>query len=361
MLVKLGFGFYRHMLNRAHYDFAVQCGATHAVVHLVDYTHQGQAQTKSSQPVGGVQGWGLAGGTPEFMWSKETLLQLKQDMQEAGLQLEAIENFDPAHWFDVLLDGPHRQGQLAYLQQIIRNVGGAGIPIFGYNFSIAGVCARSTSLDARGRAETVGMNGVDETCTAPMPANMVWNMRLGSPVGSGLVPETTTEALWERLTVFLRALVPVAEEVGVRLAAHPDDPPLACMRQQPRLVYQPRLYQRLLDIMPSPANALEFCLGTLQEMTDGDIYETCTRHSRQGDIAYIHFRNVRGKVPHYTETFIDDGDIDMRRIVGILRENRFDGVLVPDHTPQMSCDAPWHAGMAYAMGYMKALLDELIK
>lgn len=186
--MKLGFGFYRHMLNRSHYDFAVQCGATRAVVHLVDYTHQGQAQAKNSQPVGGVQGWGLAGGTPESMWTKETLLQLKQDMQEAGLQLEAIENFDPAHWYDVLLGGAQRQRQLAHLQQIIRNVG--------------------------------------------------------------------------------------------------------------------------------------------------------------------------GKVPHYTETFFDDGDIDMRRIVGIWRENRYEGVIVPDHTPQMSCGAPWHAGMAYAMGCMKALFDE---
>jgi mannonate dehydratase len=357
-LVKLGFGFYRHMLNRAHYDFAVQCGATHAVVHLVDYTHQGPAQGKSSQPVGGTQGWGVAGGTPESMWSRESLIGLKQALNDAGLQLEAIENFDPVHWYDVLLGGAQRQRQLEHLQQIIRNVGAARIPIFGYNFSIAGVCGRCSGRNARGRAETVGMNGMDEACTAPMPDNMVWNMRLGSPEGSGVIPETTTDELWERLTVFLRALVPVAEKVGVRLAAHPDDPPVACMRQQPRLVYQPQLYQRLLDIAPSPANALEFCLGTLQEMTEGDIYQTCDRHSRQGDIAYIHFRNVRGKVPHYTETFIDDGDIDMRRIVSILRANRFEGTLVPDHTPQMSCDAPWHAGMAYAMGYMKALLDE---
>ena len=356
--MKLGFGFYCHMLNRAHYDFAVQCGATHAVVHLVDYTHQGPAQSSSNQPVGGGQGWGVAGGTPERMWSLDALLQLKQDMQDAGLQLEAIENFDPAHWYDVLLAGPDRQPQLVNLQQIIRNVGAAGIPIFGYNFSIAGVCGRRTLGDARGRAETVGMQGMDEVCTAPMPDNMVWNMRLGSVAESGVLPEITHEELWERLTVFLRALVPVAEEVGVRLAAHPDDPPLARMRRQPRLVYQPQMYQRLLDIVPSPANALEFCLGTLQEMTEGDIYETCERHSRQGNIAYIHFRNVRGKAPAYTETFIDDGDIDMRRIIKILQENHFDGMLVPDHTPQMSCDAPWHAGMAYAMGYMKALLDE---
>lgn len=346
------------MLDKQYYDFAVQCGATHAVVHLVDYTYQGQAPASSNQPVGGGQGWGVAGGTPEAMWSLDALLRLKQDMQEAGLQLEAIENFDPAHWHDVLLAGPQRQQQLEHLQQIIRNVGAAGIPIFGYNFSIAGVCGRRRSRDARGRAETVGMQGMDKVCTTPMPDNMVWNMRLGSLAGSGVLPEISHEDLWERLTVFLRTLVPVAEEAGVRLAAHPDDPPVPRMRRQPRLVHQPHMYQRLLDIVPSPANALEFCLGTLQEMTEGDIYEACERHSREGDIAYIHFRNVRGKAPAYTETFVDDGDIEMRRVVEILRNNRFAGMLVPDHTPQMSCDAPWHAGMAYAMGYMKALLDE---
>ena len=73
----------------------------------------------------------------------------------------------------------------------------------------------------------------------------------------------------------------------------------------------------------------------------------------------MHFRNITGKVPTYKETFIDDGDIDMLRILEILKRNQFDGVLIPDHTPQMSCSAPWHAGMAYAMGYMRAAMKTL--
>ena len=354
--MKLGFGFYKHMLNREHYDFAVQCGATHAVVHLVDYFYQGDQAGQSTQPVGGQTGWGLAGGTPDEMWSTGSLLQLKQSLNDSGLELEAIENFDPAHWFDVLLDGPQKQVQLEHLKQIIRSVGAAGIPIFGYNFSIAGVCGRLTKHNARGHAETVGMDGMDEGADTPMPDNMVWNMTYADR-SQGTLPDISHEQLWERLSDFLQALVPVAQAAGVRLAAHPDDPPVSRMRHQPRLVYQPDMYQRLLDIVPSRHNALEFCLGTLQEMTEGDIYEVCDRYTQQGDVAYIHFRNVRGKVPHYTETFIDDGDIDMRRIVAILRKNRYAGVVIPDHTPQMTCQAPWHAGMAYAMGYMKALLD----
>jgi mannonate dehydratase len=78
------------------------------------------------------------------------------------------------------------------------------------------------------------------------------------------------------------------------------------------------------------------------------------RYSRQGKIAYIHLRNVVGKVPNYRETFIDEGDVDMIRILSILSRNGFDGVIIPDHTPQMNCPAPWHAGMAHTIGFILA-------
>ena len=148
----------------------------------------------------------------------------------------------------------------------------------------------------------------------------------------------------------------MAEQAGVTLAAHPDDPPMPTMRGQPRLVYQPHMFQKLLDLHPSPANSLEFCIGTVAEMSEGDVYEATDNYSRQKKLAYVHFRNVTGKVPHYRETFVDDGDVDMLRVLRILHRNEFDGVIIPDHTPQMTCDAPWHAGMAYALGYMKAAL-----
>jgi mannonate dehydratase len=129
------------------------------------------------------------------------------------------------------------------------------------------------------------------------------------------------------------------------------------VRAQPRLVYQPQLYQKLINLKPSPRNALEFCVGTLAEMTEGDIYDAVDTYSRQGKLAYVHLRNVRDKVPHYRETFIDDGAVDILRVLRILKQNNFTGVLIPDHAPQMSCAAPWHAGMAYALGYMRAGLQ----
>ena len=356
--MKLGFGFYRHMLTRANYDFAVQCGATHAVVHLVDYFNQGNKVHGEDQPIGDLHGgWGIAGGTPDEAWSEASLRAMKEELAGAGLQLEAIENFDPMHWHDVLLDGPKKHQQIERLKQIIRNVGAAGIPVFGYNFSIAGVAGRVSGAGARGGARTVGMEGPAESNTAPIPNGMVWNMVYDRNAAPGTLPQIDHDTLWSRLEFFLKELLPVAEQAGVRLAAHPDDPPMPWVRGQPRLVYQPWMFQRLIDLSASRSNALEFCLGTMAEMTEGDIYEATDRHSRQGDIGYIHFRNVRGKAPHYTETFIDEGDIDMRRIMEILHRNGYDGVLIPDHAPQMTCDAPWHAGMAHAMGYMKALMD----
>jgi mannonate dehydratase len=190
-----------------------------------------------------------------------------------------------------------------------------------------------------------------------MPRGMVWNMIYDPNAPPGNVPSATPTQLWQRLKDFLDALVPVAEQAGVTLAAHPDDPPMPTIRSQPRLVYQPRLYQKLLELRPSPRNALEFCLGSLAEMTEGNIYETVDTYSRQGKLAYVHFRNVRGKVPFYRETFIDEGDVDMLRVLRILRKNGYDGVLIPDHAPPMACAAPWHAGMAYALGYMRAALQ----
>jgi len=354
--MKLGLGLYRHLLTRENFQFARQAGATHVVAHLVDYFKGGGAHNpRDSQPSGTEQGWGRA-GDPDQLWSLEELRDLRQAVEAEGLKLEAIENFDPAHWHDVLLGGPKKNQHLENVKTIIRRLGEAGIPIMGYNFSLAGVCGRVKGPFARGGAIAAGMDGPLDT---PMPKGMVWNMVVDADAPKGIVPSITPDELWRRLSGFLEAVLPVAEEAGVRLAAHPDDPPMPTMRGQPRLVYQPHLYQRLIDLHPSPANALEFCLGSLAEMTGGDVYEAVEQYSRQGRLAYVHFRNVKGKVPWYRETFVDDGDIDMIRVLQILKKNNFEGILIPDHTPQMTCDAPWHAGMAYALGYMRAALQML--
>ncbi|MDR0863775.1 MAG: mannonate dehydratase [Candidatus Symbiothrix sp.] len=351
--MKLGFGLYKHTLNVDHYRFAKQCGATHVVIHLVDYfgTESNNKQN-SNQPIGGKDGWGST-TMDSKIWSVDELLRIKKEINACGLELEAIENFDPAIWYDVLLDGPRKNEQIANLQQLIRNVGAAGIKIMGYNFSLAGVTSRIEGEFARGGAISVAMDKVDET---PIPNGMVWNMVYNPNAPEGVLAGITHEELWRRFQFFIENMIPVAEEAGVVLAAHPDDPPMPFIRKTPRLVYQPRMYQKLIDYNQSPANQLEFCLGSVAEMTEGNIYEAVDQYSSQHRIAYIHFRNIVGKVPNYKEVFVDEGDIDMFRVLRILKKNNFTGVLIPDHTPQMTCNAPWYAGMAYAMGYMKAAM-----
>ena len=343
------------MLNADHFRFARQIGATHVVAHWVDYFKSGSDNPADNQPTGGKGGWGTAGDS-DTLWTVEALTALRNEIENAGLTLEAVENFDPAHWHDVLLDGPKKRDQMENVKNIIRRVGQAGIPIMGYNFSLAGVAGRVTGPFARGGASSVGVNGPFEE---PMPRGMVWNMVYDAKAQKGTVPPITHEALWKRLFDFLREAIPVAEEAGVRLAAHPDDPPMPTMRGQPRLVYQPYHYQKLIDFHPSRSNALEFCVGTIAEMTEGDVYEAVDRYSRQGRIAYVHLRNVAGKVPNYHETFIDDGDVDMVRVLRILKSNGFDGTVIPDHTPQVSCRDSWHAGMAHALGFIRGVLNAI--
>lgn len=354
--MKLGLGLYRHQVTDENLAYAKQLGCTHLIVHMVDYFNQGDgAGEADSQPIGGTGGWGYTHA--RGAWSVEELAEIKTRIEAAGLVWEAIENFDPGMWFDVLLDGPRKHDQIEELKQLIRNLGAVGIPIMGYNFSLAGVAGRASGLAARGGAETVGARGgTDET---PVPNGMVWNMIYDADlIGTGVLPATTHEQLWERLAWFLAEIVPVAEQAGVRLALHPDDPPFAWVRRTPRLVYQIPMYQRVLDLVPSRSNAIECCVGTLAEMGGGhDLYDWLERYAGQGGLAYLHMRNVRGTVPDYTEVFIDEGQVDVLRVFRILKKHGFDGVIIPDHTPMVTSPAPWHVGKAFSLGYLRAMIS----
>lgn len=343
--VKLGLGLYPHLLTSDNLRFARQIGATHLVAHLPNWSSTG------------VRPGSVAGDGKSPIWTYEELRDLKSMINAEGLELAAIENFEPGHWSDVLLDGPRKSEQMEGLKQIIRNLGRAGIPVMGYNFSLAGVWGRTEGPWARGGARSVGYVEAEAPAQTPIPNGTVWNMVYDPQAPPGTIGTVTADELWSRAEYFLRELVPVAEEVGVRLAAHPDDPPLPSLRGTARLVYRPELYQRLFDLYPSHANAAEFCQGTIAEMQgEMDVYEAIDRYASQGKIAYVHFRNVRGKVPNYHEVFVDEGDVDMIRCLRLYHKHGYDGVIIPDHTPGVECAAPWHAGMAYALGYMRAAL-----
>jgi mannonate dehydratase len=353
--MKLGLGLYRALLSPENVRFARQIGATHIVAHIPGGFSRGKDRVITSDAE--QAGFGISRGD-DPIWRYEGLADLKAMINAEGLALEALENFEPAHWYDVLLDGPRRAEQMAHLKQIIRNVGRVGIPVFGYYFSLAGVWGRTEGPFARGGARSVDFADPPQT---PIPAGMVWNMVYDpdrfDPGGlSGAVGPVTPAEMWRRLERFLDELLPVAEEAGVKLAFHPDDPPLPELRGTPRLVTHPDHFQRVLDLRPSPASLIELCVGTVSEMPGGDVYACVDRYSRANRLAYVHLRNVRGKAPHYHEMFVDDGDTDMLRVLRILAANGYEGVLIPDHTPLVECAAPWHAGMAYAIGWMRAAL-----
>jgi mannonate dehydratase len=353
--MKLGLGLYRQMLTQRNYNFAKQLGVTHIIAHLVDYFKDDPRLPGKTD-----NGWGATQGRKED-WSVEKLRALKDEIEASGLTLAGIENFDPIHWHDVLLDGPKRDEQIDFIKTIIRNMGEVGIPVMGYNFSIAGVWGWRQGPFARGGAESVGLVESDIVGDHPIPNGMVWNMIYDQDAPEGFLEPVTHEQLWQRVEHFLSEIIPVAEEAGVKLAAHPDDPPMPTMRGHARLIHQPKYYDRLFNLVPSAHNTAEFCAGTVSEMGDNDIYDIIDRYSKRNKIGYVHMRNVVGSVPNYNEVFIDEGDIDILRVLEILHKNNYQGVITPDHTPQMDCEGSWHAGMAYAIGYLKAGLKQLEK
>lgn len=353
--LKLGLGLYRDSLTEENFRFARQSGATHLIVHLVDY-FKGRSPSLSSGLES--EGWGTSANQGK-LWSAEELLRIKKSIESHGLKWEAIENFDPSHWSDVLLDGPGKRRQIEDLKTIVRNVGKAGIPIMGYNFSIAGVWGLTKGPFGRAGAVSLRFDQGKIDVNHPIPDGMVWNMIYDPHATGGAVGPVSSEEMWQRVEYFLKEIIPVAEESGVRMAAHADDPPVESLRGTARLVNQPDKYQRLLDLVPSSSNGLEFCMGTTQEMREGDIYDSLDRYSKQKSVCYVHCRNVKGKVPRYQEVFVDEGDINMIKALGILSRNGYDGVVTPDHTPEMSCASPWHAGMAFALGYLRGVLQAI--
>ena len=168
--MKLGFGLYRNMLTPESLRFARQVGATHIVAHPPGSA--GPANDALMAKYGQQAGGGLSDPN-DPIWTYEGLRDLKALVNSEGLELEALENFAPSHWYDVLLDGPRRPQQMERLKQLIRDLGRVGIPIMGYYFSVAGVWGRTSGPNARGGAVSVGF---DDPVQPPIPAGMVWDM-----------------------------------------------------------------------------------------------------------------------------------------------------------------------------------------
>lgn len=302
------------------WDLAKQAGVTHAV--------SGVPLDDAGQP------------TPDL----NALLWQQARFREAGLELAVLETAFP--WAQhAKYGGPNAEAEIECCCELIRNMGKAGIPVACWNWMAVFNWTRSSlAIPTRGGAL---VTGYDHAAMAGAPLTEV-----------GEVPE---ERLWANLETFMRAVVPVAEEAGVKLALHPDDPPISPIRAVGRILTSPDAMLRALDLMPSPANGVTFCQGSFATM-NADIPAEIARFSARGAIHFVHFRDVRGTPERFQETFHDDGQTDMWAAMTAYRRHGFSGPLRPDHVPTMAGEGngdPGYEvlGRLFALGYIKGLAE----
>jgi mannonate dehydratase len=281
----------------------------------------------------------LAGDGPYLDYMR--LVQLRTQVEAAGLRLAAIQNI-PRSWYDQIIYGlPGREEQLDHYCRTVENVGKAGIPILHYNFHAVRVWRTSRHTHGRGGAFFTSYDH-----------SLIENAPLEGPKVIGEFE------MWGNFERFIRRIIPVAESVGLKMALHPDDPPISPIARAACLFSTVDSFQRVLDMVPSPSNGLLFCQGCFAELLGEGVYDAIRHFGGQGKVFYVHFRNVVGTMPSFREAFIDNGDIDMFRAMQAWKEVGFDGPMIPDHLPHMGGDSDYqHRARAHAVGYIKALMQ----
>lgn len=269
------------------------------------------------------------------------LLRLRMRAEDRGLRLIAIENV-PIRFYDrIMLGKEGRERQLENMQETIRNLGRAGIPVFGYHFIATGVWRTAWDTPIRGGAISNGFR-TDLAANAPLSYER----------------EYAEAEMWENYHWYMDRILPVAEEYGVRMALHPDDPPVPKLGGVPRLFRSFDSFKTAMETHPSPMHGLDFCHGCWSEMRGGaGVLDAIAHFGSQGRIFYVHFRDVKGGCDDFTECFIDEGNVDAVQVMRKLKQVGFNGFIIDDHVPKMVNDSPWnHRGRAYATGYLTGLL-----
>jgi len=289
----------------------------------------------------------LAGMGIGAVWPFEEMLKLREKVEDHGLILSVFETIGIPD--RVKMGLPGRDEDIDNFCESVRNMGRAGIPALCYNWMVHFNWLRtSTSTPIRGGATATGYNHKE--------------FQRGPLTELGEVEEG---ALWDGLEYFLSAVIPVADEAGVKLAMHPDDPPLSPIRGIGRIMTSTESFQRLLDMSPSPNNGITFCQGCFTEM-GVDIPATIHHFASQGRIHFVHFRNLTGTAENFTESFHDEGKQDMYAAMKAYHDAGFDGPMRPDHAPTMEGEdnsRPGYAiqGRLLAVGYMKGLIEAIEK
>ncbi len=277
-------------------------------------------------------------------WDFLEIVQVRTMVEDYGLRLEAIENTPISFYDKAMLGLPERDEQIESYMEIIRMLGKARIPILGYHWMPTHVWRTSKTTPGRGGAL---VSSFDHGLVTEAP------LIHGRPI--------TEDDLWANYEYFIKAVLPVAEEAGVKLALHPDDPPM----EKPlggvaRIMGSLDGFKKAMEIGDSPNHGLDFCVGSWASRGIDEMFEAMRHFGSLGKIFYVHFRNVRGSIPRFQETFIDEGDVDVVAALRTLMEVGFEGFIIDDHVPQMVNDTGWgHRGRAFATGYIRGLLRAL--
>ncbi len=303
---------------------AKQCGLNH-VVGVMDFS-QGLNVSKDRLP-----------------WSYKSLSRLKSEYESLGFTMEVIESRPPLN--KAKLGLPGRDEEIESACELIRNMGVLGISVWCYEWmAVFNWLRTSSNVISRGGALATGYDH---------------DLMRNEPLTEyGIVTE---EQLWDNLKYFLDRVIPVAERANVKLAMHPDDPPVSPIRGIGRIMRSIENFQKLIDLYPSKVNGIALCQGNFTLMTD-DLPSVIRHFGKQEKIFFVHFRDVRGTPEKFVETFHDDGQTNMLECMKAYRDIGFDGVCRPDHVPTMEGDNNQNPGYSsigrlFAIGYIKGLRE----
>jgi mannonate dehydratase len=298
-------------------------------------------------------------------WEEKDLRDLVERTKAHGLVLEAIENV-PVHFYNAAMLGlPGRDGQIENYCKTLRAVGRAGISILGFHFMPNSVWRTDRVAMGRGGAGCTKFDLAEvEKASSSDELRRFLPMGLGRQEVMPILAEgenvVTEQQMWENYKYFIEAVLPVAEEAGVKMALHPDDPPVPMLGGVARIFRDPAGFKRAWELNPtSPSWGLDLCLGCCSEMLGGkkNVHEMIEFFGPKGSIFYVHFRDVQGTVPNFQECFIGEGNYNPAEAMMLLKQNGFTGFLLDDHVPHMDGDTDWnHRGRAHAVGYMQGLL-----
>lgn len=289
-------------------------------------------------------------------WKYEDLANFKGRCDQYGVIVEAMENLPISFYDKAMLGLPGRDEQIDNVCESIRNLGRVGIPVLGYHFSPSFVWRTDNAAPlgrygAKVQAFDLALQqqGIDDMADFGQRRD---------------VKIPNVEALWENFEYFMRRVIPVAEEYGVTMALHPDDPPLSSLSGIARLFISVDSYKRAEQMIRSPNWGLLFCIGTFSQMEGGakNIYEAIDYFGPRKRLIYAHMRDVQGTVPKFNECFLGEGNFDPFEVIYALKHSGFDGFIVSDHVPAIEGDTTWGHRVRYAdTGYMRGLMEAIDK